>query len=1022
VSEQRRALAKGDLVVHPGDSARSAVVVGGPERIGGGTFWLVRLDEDDETWFTEGELRKREVDRSSPAAWLTSRSLVDPANLARALTHLKLTSSLTDIVYSFNSTRTIFRVHQFKPVLKLVSSDNHRLLLADEVGLGKTIEAGLAWAELDARNPMRRVLVVCPGTLCAKWQLEMHRRFDRDLDLVDRNGFLRFCDTYEERGDGARLYGVASYGSLRQDAVLEALARRPPTFDLVIVDEAHAMRNPSSKTAELGELLAQNSEALLLLSATPVNLGSDDLFNLLRLLRPDEFVDPAAFRRQIEPNGFINGAGRLLRAQPPPTRSEVLDVLRQVESTAEAARFRTDPVYSDLIRFLSAGEKFRPADVLRVQGDLTSLNTLSHVFTRTRKRDLRDHLVERRARTIPVQLTSNEQTLYEASVGLVSLLRQLSSGIGPGLSAVMPARQAASCLPAMTSYLEELRVTKRVTTDQTEGMEGEDDGEGTLVLDLTSGLDAPIGKLIEFAETLGAVDSKFDALLAGLRNHEEANSKPVLLFSFFRRTLAYLQRRLTESGFRCQTMTGATPMKDRARIQTEFRRGDFEILLCSEIGSEGLDFEFCQVVVNYDLPWNPMKLEQRIGRIDRFGQRSAVVFVWNFEIPGTIDTEIFLRLYRRIRIFEDSIGELEPILGSVVATLNRELASSELTSDEQERVALQFERAIERERQNLDRFDADRDRLLSADAYIEDSLEDARRHRRYVTAEEMERYVGGFVAAEGGTARLGKATDRGLRRPLQGSSVLADLLRSYGPRAGIQGFNDMVGRLEAGGVLPVAFDPDAAAATDSEFLNLRHPIVRSIASYYGDHKDELHPAGYLRIPAPDRRSWIFFIFLFTASGVVPSRRLWAVAWDRATHDVDLDVGEEILAYLAGPDPVHMAEHSIPVLEPDEANQAYRQVLLAVQQERDRQKVELDKRNEALIAARRQSIEQTHRVRYDRISELAERAGLDERIRRMRNAQLANLESGRIAKLEELSTRAAVSVGFSIRAAGLADFG
>src|SRR5690606_6445863 len=148
--------------------------------------------------------------------------------------------------------------------------------------------------------------------------------------------------------------------------------------------------------------------------------------------------------------------------------------------------------------------------------------------------------------------------------------------------------------------------------------------------------------------------------IEGLATVRALGLRQVMVFSFFRRTLRYLYSRLTEeSGYRVRIMDGSVKMEDRARLMEQFREGQFDILLLSEVGSEGLDFEFCGALFNYDLPWNPMRVEQRIGRLDRIGQRHERIYIFNFHVPGTIETDIFQRLYDRIRVFEESIGELE---------------------------------------------------------------------------------------------------------------------------------------------------------------------------------------------------------------------------------------------------------------------------------------------------------------------------------------------------------------------------
>ena len=186
----------------------------------------------------------------------------------------KLRHPLTDVLYSYRASRTLFRPYQFKPILKIMNGFDHRILIADEVGLGKTIEAGLVWSELQGRSPMQRVLVVCPSSLTLKWQTEMRRRFDRRLELLDSTAWNRFFLGFES-AQQEPLLGVVSMERLRlSEDVLEQIVSLGVRFDLVIIDEAHRMRNPGNRTHELGEILASVADALILLTATPVNLAT----------------------------------------------------------------------------------------------------------------------------------------------------------------------------------------------------------------------------------------------------------------------------------------------------------------------------------------------------------------------------------------------------------------------------------------------------------------------------------------------------------------------------------------------------------------------------------------------------------------------------------------------------------------------------------------------------------------------------------------------------------------------------
>ena len=210
-------------------------------------------------------------------------------------------------LYTFYASRTEFQVHQFKPVLKLLNTFKQRLLLADEVGLGKTIEAGIIITELSARlGELSRVLIVCPSMLLSKWEREMQKRFSLNFDILTRNDFIKFLQRYIEYGEAEKMKGIISLQTLRSNKMIERLREVSPHFDIVIVDEAHYMRNPETLSSELGEVLSELADAMLFLSATPLQLGTPDLFNLLSLLIPEEFSDFVLFHRFIEPNEYIN--------------------------------------------------------------------------------------------------------------------------------------------------------------------------------------------------------------------------------------------------------------------------------------------------------------------------------------------------------------------------------------------------------------------------------------------------------------------------------------------------------------------------------------------------------------------------------------------------------------------------------------------------------------------------------------------------------------------------------------------
>ncbi len=276
----------------------------------GGTWWYqVRVDGQSVV-MRQAQLTRPDID-DDPFAWMT-RPASSARRFAATLSRAKLRDHLSDTLYSFRATRTIFRPYQFRPVIRLLATGSLRLLIADEVGLGKTIEAGLVWTELDARNQASRVLVVCPSMLVPKWCAEMEERFGYHLAELRRDGLDDLLARVESDRLPARYHAVCGLERLRGWPGLEQLAEIGPHFDLVIVDEAHAFRNADTKSHALGALLAEWGDALVFLSATPLNLGNEDLFNLLSLLAPGEFDNAFVLEQQLQPNAVLNRIGASL--------------------------------------------------------------------------------------------------------------------------------------------------------------------------------------------------------------------------------------------------------------------------------------------------------------------------------------------------------------------------------------------------------------------------------------------------------------------------------------------------------------------------------------------------------------------------------------------------------------------------------------------------------------------------------------------------------------------------------------
>ena len=294
--------------------------------------------------------------------------------------------------------------------------------------------------------------------------------------------------------------------------------------------------------------------------------------------------------------------------------------------------------------------------------------------------------------------------------------------------------------------------TGSVTRRRSEDDEDEE-LEGTEEVQLPDGLALEASRLLEEFNALPSDDPKLEELLAVVR---EALSEPpakLLVFTFFRRTLRYLGDALESQRIRFALVHGDVPDDDRQELRARFRldRADpraLDVLVSTEVGAEGLDYEFCDRLVNYDIPWNPMRIEQRIGRIDRFGQMSPKVLIYNFVTPGTVEERVFMRCYERLGIFRDTVGDLEEVLGETVLALNRLAADTRLSPEQMAERAEQEADNVLRRAEEQRRLEAETPGLLGLDVALEDEELQVEREQRFVTADEMRDVVAEFLARE----------------------------------------------------------------------------------------------------------------------------------------------------------------------------------------------------------------------------------------------------------------------------------
>lgn len=613
------------------------------------------------------------------------------------MTAIEVKKSSRSSLFSLNSGKIDFIPYQYRPVLKFIKADQPRILIADSVGVGKTIEAELILKEYEARRDIDSVLIICPKPLISekKWEKEL-KRFGEDF--IPLNGSdLKYC-LEETNSNGEWPYRfrkcIVPYSLFDEELLIGKkkgakilryglLALNPaPHFDLIIVDEAHHIKNTSTSRYKITDFFAQHSDAAVFLTATPIELGNKDLFVLLNSLRPDIFVDFSTFQKMAEPNQYINKATSIIRHKETNWQKIALELLKNAKDT-----FWGKEAFTDNPEFIEAENKLKKdnlndEDRVRLITAIESFNTFSNIINRTRRRDIGNFTI-RKSKTVKTSFTPAQEIFYNHLLEIEKKVLQLCHGPNVEFMMNMIQRQCSSCIFGMIPLLKQI-LNRNISAILDAYCEAD---EQTLD-DIIQSVREYFVKLQDEAETLPREDNKFEELLKTIKDKRTMDNNKIIIFSTFRHTLSYLLVKLQNEGFRVDVIHGDTPDENRRILRKRFEltKNDtnaLDILLFSEVGCEGLDYQFCDYMVNYDLPWNPMKIEQRIGRIDRNGQKSEAIVIVNMITNGTIEQEIYDRCLTRIGVFENSIGDCEEILGELTQEIENISSSFILTKEEQ---------------------------------------------------------------------------------------------------------------------------------------------------------------------------------------------------------------------------------------------------------------------------------------------------------------------------------------------------
>lgn len=716
--------------------------------------YMVFVDNVFSTYY-ESQLIAIEKDKSE------SRRILSADGLKAKITALQLQTPSNSRIYSLNSGRIQFVPYQYRPVLKLIRADRPRLLIADEVGVGKTIESGLIIKELKARMDINSVLIICPKALVAeqKWHKEM-KRFDEDFRTLDGERLRHCLKETDLEGQWPRKdnYSILPFSLFDSELVEGKVGKygykglstldTPPKFDLIIVDEAHHLRNSETWLHKGISLLCEQAQAVVFLTATPIQLEQANLYTLLNLLRPDLIIDGESFKAMTAPNPHLNTATYHCRKKSEDWQNKAAKALKDAANTTEwGLRFlRNDP---DFKAIQSALEETNLTEFQRVKliRNIESFYTFSDLINRTRRRDI-GNFTQRKPQTIEVAFTTSQRQLHNRLLDVMAGIYAHCHGeksVNFMLTTIR--RQAASCLHGLASLLKDMVENKLSDLQFSELSDDEQDIYETFPENLRK----DIYSVIALAENLPDDDPKIKQLMLLIADKQHQVNNKILLFSSFRHTLRYLVSNMPQDAVRFGLIYGEVSHEERADLRRRFslpRENEeaIDLLLSSEVGCEGLDFQFCDYLVNYDLPWNPMRIEQRIGRIDRYGQKSETVAIVNFIVSDTVDADIYHRCLWRIGVFESAIGGCEAILGGITQQIHSISEQFTLTdADRRERLQQLADNDIRtlHEEEELERSESELFGIDIAQASWNDTLKQAT--SPFLSAEALQGLVSHYL-------------------------------------------------------------------------------------------------------------------------------------------------------------------------------------------------------------------------------------------------------------------------------------
>ena len=618
--------------------------------------------------------------------------------------------------------------HQVRAFERLYRTWPPRLLIADEVGLGKTIQAGLLLRQAWLAGRVKRVLILAPKAVLKQWQIELREKFNLNWPIYDGQKLVWYPSPawreHNERVVGSHQWHcqpavITSSQLLRRHGRATALLGEADPWDLVVLDEAHHARRRAAGSPQEGrpnallrlmQGLKDRTQGLVLLTATPMQVHPIEVWDLLNLLGlPPEWTAEAFL-------SFFDTIGQ------PNLSSEVLDRMARLFQAVERTYGEVEKEDAQRLGNLS---RFKASKILRVLRDSSSIprrqldpterraavgimrasTPLRKLVSRHTRNLLRGYfkagllttlIAERRVEDRFLKMTAQEQALYDAvEEYIASTYNQASATERTAVGFVMTIyrRRLASSFHALRRTLQN-HLDAMATGNQTqwEGLDEDvpDDETRDEILDadevaklerqaLAAEEKADIQSLLGRVDRLPP-DSKLASLKRVLRELHQDGYRQAMVFTQYTATMDFLREAFlqdTDVKLMCFSGRGGeVPSGDgswhqisRDDAKQRFRNREADVLFCTDAAAEGLNFQFCGALINYDMPWNPMKVEQRIGRIDRLGQQHEKVRIVNLHYEGTVEADVYRALRKRINLFESVVGRLQPILAQVSQTI-----------------------------------------------------------------------------------------------------------------------------------------------------------------------------------------------------------------------------------------------------------------------------------------------------------------------------------------------------------------